>query len=88
MFKNYPFYISFSFFLRNHFPHSEKNVSLLKNWYYEKCIKFPVYYSKKAIPFSLSRVWLDASKILSKTKANSGKIQLELAAAEVVQTLE
>lgn len=63
-------------------------MTLLKNWYYEKCIKFPVYYSKKAIQYSLSRVWLDASKILSKTKANSGKNSAGIGAAGVVQTLE
>lgn len=63
-------------------------MTLHKNWYYETCIKFPVYYSKKAIQYSLSRVWLDASKILSKTKANSGKNSAGIGTAEVVQTLE
>lgn len=88
MFKNYPFYFSFFFFLRNLFPHSEKNVSLFKNQDYEKRIKFHVYHSKKAISFSLFRVWLQANKTLSKTKVNSGKIQLESAATEVTHTLK
>lgn len=47
-----------------------------KNRNYERCIKFYDYYFKNGIKFSLLRVWLYISKILSKTKVNSGKLQL------------
>lgn len=76
MFKNYPFY--FSFFKKSF--SSEENISLLKSQDYEKCIKFHVYYCKKAIPLPRPRVRLYAGKILSRTEVNSGKIQLKLVA--------
>lgn len=50
--------------------------------------QIPCLLLQKVIQFFLSRVWLYASKILSKTKVNSGKIQVELAATEVTQTLK
>lgn len=80
--------ILFLLIFRNHFPPSEKNICLFKNQDYEKCIKFCVHYSKKAIQFSLCSIWLYASKIFSKSKLNSGKIDLKLVATEVTQTIK